>query len=173
MRDAVPSRSSLPPPARGRTASEARRVGVRPATQYNRTKEKTARARKLRQTSTEVEKRLWRWLRDGRLDGLGFRRQHPAGPYILDFYCPQLRLSIELDGSQHQVQENRDATRTAWLRRCGVTELRFWNNDITQNLYGVLETIKGAADELRDLGRTPTRRWRADLPLSGGGARQA
>jgi very-short-patch-repair endonuclease len=173
MRNASPDHSSLPPPARGRMASEARRVGVRPATQYNRTKEKTARARKLRQTSTEVEKRLWRWLRDGRLDGLGFRRQHPAGPYILDFYCPQLRLSIELDGSQHQVQENRDAKRTAWLRRCGVTELRFWNNDITQNLYGVLETIKGAADELRDLGRTPTRCWRADLLLSGGGARQA
>jgi hypothetical protein len=54
-----------------------------------------------------------------------------------------------------------------------VTELRFWNSDISQNLYGVLETIKGAADELRDLGRTPTRRWRAHLPLSGGGSRQA
>jgi very-short-patch-repair endonuclease len=173
MRDLSPGHSSLPPPARGRTASEARRVGVRLAIQYNRTKQKTARARKLRQTSTEVEKRLWRWLRDGRLDGLSFRRQHPAGPYILDFYCPQLRLSIELDGSQHHVQENRDVKRTAWLQRCGVTELRFWNNDVTQNLYGVLETIKGAAEELRVLGQTPTRRWRADLPLSGGGARRA
>ena len=58
----------------------------------------------------------------------------------------------------------------AVARRCGVTELRFWNNDVTKNLYGVLEKIKEAADELRNLRRTPTRRWRADLPLSGGGA---
>jgi len=118
-----------------------------------------------------VEKRLWRWLRDGRLDGLSFRRQHPAGPYILDFYCPQLRLAIELDGGQHTYrrQEAHDQRRTAWLRGCGVTELRFWNNDVTKNLYGVLESIQAAAKELRDLGRTPTRRWRADLPLSGGG----
>jgi very-short-patch-repair endonuclease len=116
-----------------------------------------------------VEKRLWSKLRDGRLHGLSFRRQHPAGPYVVDFYCPQLRLSIELDGSQHQHTELRDAKRTAWLRRCGVTELRFWNNDVTQNLVGVLERILETAAGLRDTGRTPTRRWRADLPLSGGG----
>ncbi len=163
------SASSLPPPERGRTASEARPVGVRPEIQYNRTRVKTARARKLREASTEVEKRLWSKLRDGRLDGLSFRRQHPAGPYILDFYCPQLGLSIELDGSQHQLQESHDEKRTAWLRGRGVTELRFWNNDVTKNLSGVLEKIKAAADELRVLGRTPTRRWRAALPLSGGG----
>ena len=164
--------TSLPPPERGRTASEASRVGVRPSSQYNRTPEKTARARKLRRAATEVEKRLWTKLRDGRLDGLSFRRQHPAGPYILDFYCLELCLSIELDGGQHtyQRQEAHDAKRATWLRRCGVTELRFWNNDVTKNLYGVLEKIKEAADELRNLRRTPTRRWRADLPLSGGGA---
>jgi very-short-patch-repair endonuclease len=127
----------------------------------------------LRQASTIVELRLWHWLRDGRLDGLSFRRQHPAGRYILDFYCPQLRLAIELDGGQHTYrrQEAHDQKRTAWLRACGVTELRFWNNDVTKNLYGVLEKIKETTDELRDLGRTPTRRWRADLPLSGGGGR--
>jgi very-short-patch-repair endonuclease len=164
--------ASLPPPERGRTASGASRVGGRPPSQYNRTPEKTARARKLRRAATEIEKRLWTKLRDGRLDGLSFRRQHPAGPYILDFYCPELFLSIELDGGQHtyQRQEAHDARRTTWLRRCGVTELRFWNNDVTKNLYGVLEKIKEAADELRNLRRTPTRRWRADLPLSGGGA---
>ena len=160
----------IPPPGRGRTASGASRVGVRPQSQYNRTRTRTARARKLRQASTEVEQRLWTKLRNGRLDGLSFRRQHPAGPYILDFYCPELCLSVELDGGQHtyQDQETHDARRTIWLRRCGVTELRFWNNDVTKNLYGVLEKIKEAADELRRLRRTPTRRWRADLPLSGG-----
>jgi very-short-patch-repair endonuclease len=103
------------------------------------------------------------------LDGLSFRRQHPAGPFILDFYCPQLRLSIELDGSQHQATEVHDAKRTAWLRGCGVTELRFWNNDVTQNLTGVLEMILETAAGLKVAGRTPTRRWRAVLPLSGGG----
>jgi very-short-patch-repair endonuclease len=162
---------SSPPPERGRTASKASQVGVRAQSQYNRTRAKTARPRSLRQTSTEAESRLWSKLRDGRLDGLSFRRQHPAGPYILDFYCPQLRLSIELDGSQHaeQLQESRDQRRTAWLRRCGVTELRVWNNDITRNLDGVLEKIIAVAGELRASGRTPIRRWRADLPLSGGG----
>jgi very-short-patch-repair endonuclease len=132
---------------------------------------KTERARHLRRESTAVETRLWSKLRAGRLDGLSFRRQHPAGAYVLDFYCPQLRLSIELDGSQHGEAERqfRDEQRSAWLRKCGVTELRFWNNDVTQNLRGVLEKIKAVADELRTGGRTPTRRWRADLPLSGGG----
>jgi very-short-patch-repair endonuclease len=120
-----------------------------------------------------VESLLWSRLRPGRLDGLDFRRQHPAGPYILDFYCPQLRLAIELDGGQHTYapQVAHDQKRTALLRNCGVTELRFWNTDVTKNLDGVLEAIKEAADDLRSLGRTPTRRWRADLPLSGGGGR--
>jgi len=166
--------SLLPPPERGRTASEARRVGVRERQQepqYNRTKTKTLRARNLRQKSTDAEKRLWSRPRDDRLDGLSFRRQHPAGPYFLDFYCPELRLAIELDGGQHtfRSQEAHDSKRTSWLRKCGVTGLGFWNNDVAKNINGVLEKIKEAADELRSLGRPPTRRWRADLPLSGGG----
>jgi very-short-patch-repair endonuclease len=159
----------LPPPERGRTASGASRVGVRPPSQYNRTPEKTARARKLRRAATEVEKRLWTKLRDGRLDGLNFRRQHPAGSYILDFYCPELCLSIELDGGQHtyQRQETHDARRTTWLRRCGVTKLRFWNNEVTKNLYGVLEKIKEAADELRNLRRTPPGAGAPTSPFQG------
>jgi very-short-patch-repair endonuclease len=82
-----------------------------------------------------------------------------------------LRLSIELDGSQHGEAKHqaRDEKRSAWLRGCGVTELRFWNNDVTQNLPGVLEAILPVANELRACGGTPTRRWRADLPLAGGG----
>jgi len=146
-------------------------VGVPAPPRFNRTEAKTKRARRLREEGTAVEARLWGALRNGRLDGLNFRRQHPAGAYVLDFYCPQLRLSIELDGSQHgeRPQQIRDEQRSAWLRACGVTELRFWNNDVTQNLTGVLEMIKATADELRACGGTPTRRWRADLPLSGGG----
>jgi very-short-patch-repair endonuclease len=163
--------SSSPPPERGRTASGASRVGVLADPQYNRTRAKTKRARCLRQDSTAVEAGLWSKLRAGRMDGLNFRRQHPADPYVLDFYCPALGLAIELDGSQHgeEPQRIRDQRRSDWLRACGVTELRFWNNDITQNLGSVLEKIKSVADELRASGGTPTRRWRADLPLSGGG----
>ncbi len=161
--------TSLAHPERGRAASEASRVGVRAESQYNRTRIKTARAHKLRRDSTLVERQLWSRLRDGRLDGLSFRRQHPAGSYVLDFYCSQLLLAIELDGGQHTYarQEAHDQKRTAWLRGCGVTELRFWNSDVTKNLSGVLERIRETADELRSLGRTPTRRWRAGLPLSG------
>jgi very-short-patch-repair endonuclease len=147
-------------------------VGVGVPPKYNRTDAKTDRARQLRRESTAVETRLWSRLRGNRLYGLSFRRQHAAGSYILDFYCPELKLSIELDGSQHAEGEHqhRDEQRTAWLRGCGVTELRFWNNDVTQNLRGVLEKIKATADEVRARGITPTRRaWRVDLPLAGGG----
>jgi very-short-patch-repair endonuclease len=167
------SSAPIPPPERGRTASKASQVGVRAASQYNRTRTKTARARNLRRNATMFERLLRSRLRDSRLDGLNFRRQHPAGPYVLDFYCPQLRLAIELDGGQHTHarQESHDRKRTAWLQECGVTELRFWNTDVTKNLDGVLEKIKEVADDLRSFGRTPTRRWRADLPLSGGGGR--
>jgi very-short-patch-repair endonuclease len=162
---------SSPPPERGRTASAASRVGVPPVSQYNRTREKTKRARRLRQDATAVEARLWSKLRAGRLAELDFRRQHPAGRYVLDFYCPALSLAIELDGSQHgdEPQRIRDQRRGAWLRARGVTELRFWNNDITQRFGSVLEKIKSVADELRVRRGTPTRRWRAEPSLSGGG----
>jgi very-short-patch-repair endonuclease len=135
---------NLPLPERGRMASAASRVGVRAPGQYNRTTAKTARAGTLRRNSTAVERRLWSWLRDGRLDGLSFQRQHPAGRYILNFYCPQLGLAVELDGGHHTLsrQEVHDQKRTAWLRGRGVTELRFWNNDVTKSLYGVLEKSK-------------------------------
>jgi very-short-patch-repair endonuclease len=139
---------------------------------FNRTDSKTAFARHLRQGSTDVESRLWQRLRRNQMDGCGFRRQHPAGPYTLDFYCPSLRLAIELDGGQHneRPQAVRDGQRDAWLSARGVTILRFWNSDLTTNFAGVLDVIAAKLSELKMLGVTPTRRWRADLPLSGGGA---
>jgi very-short-patch-repair endonuclease len=165
-----------PPPERGRSigfAQRSRSGGGQVASRFNRTEEKTKRARNLRRAATHVEGRLWSKLRRAQLDGLSFRRQHSAGPYILDFYCPESRLVIELDGGQHseRAQRARDQRRTTWLQERGVTELRFWNNDITENLHGVLEHIRSVADDLRAGGMTPTRRWRADLPLSGGGVR--
>ena len=159
----------LPPLEKGRSASAASRVGIK-GSRFDLTKMKTARARQLRRNSTDVEMRVWQKLRNRQL-GVDFRRQHPAGSYILDFYAPAIRLAIELDGGQHNegVVAARDHVRTRWLEGRGVTMLRFWNSDIAQNLPGVLEVIAAEVAELQSSGMTPTRRWRADLPLSGGG----
>jgi very-short-patch-repair endonuclease len=159
---------ALPPPERGRVG-----VGVGGGSRFNRTRVETAHARQLRVDATEVEKRLWHKLRNAQIDGASFRRQHPAGNYILDFYCPALRLVIELDGGQHAEAASKDRQRDEWLVQRGVTVLRFWNSDITENLPGVLEVIATKISELKAEGSTPTRRWRGDLPLSGGGAASA
>jgi very-short-patch-repair endonuclease len=115
--------------------------------------------------------RLWQKLRNRQL-GVDVRRQHPAGSFVLDFSCPSLRLAIELDGGQHaeNAHETYDKKRDRWLAERGVTVLRFWNSDITQNISGVLAVIAAKIDDLQATRVTPTRRWRADLPLSGGGA---
>jgi very-short-patch-repair endonuclease len=160
--------TTSPPLEKGRSVREARRVGV---TRFNRTPNKTSFARRLRRNSTDVEMLLWQELRRGQVNGFDFRRQHPAGPYILDFYCSELRLAIELDGGQHNGDSNiaRDQRRTAWLAERNVTALRFWNADVMRNLPGVLEVIMNTVTQLKDREATPTRRWRADLPLTGGG----
>lgn len=101
-------------------------------------------ARELRGSSTDAETLLWRLLRNRNLAGFKFRRQHPAPPYILDFYCPDAHLSIELDGGQHAEQAGYDAQRSAELARQGIRELRFWNNDILLNTESVLNTIHQA-----------------------------
>src|SRR5579864_8634919 len=90
------------------------------------------RARDLRQDATAAERRLWSALRDRRLRGYRFRRQHPIGNCIVDFACTQHRLIIEADGGQHADNEN-DRRRTAWLESEGWRVLRFWNNDILAN----------------------------------------
>ncbi len=101
------------------------------------------RARQLRRASTEAEQRLWNRLRGGQLKGAKFRRQHPIGPYIADFFCLAAKLVIELDGGGHAAEEQRraDAARTAYLESCGYRVLRFWNNEVVENLDGVLERI--------------------------------
>ncbi|HEV2335525.1 MAG TPA: DUF559 domain-containing protein [Stellaceae bacterium] len=99
-----------------------------------------ARARVLRRDATDAERRLWSALRDRRLRGYRFRRQHPIGAYIADFACTQRRLIVEADGGQH-ADNNADAHRTAWLETQGWRVLRFWNNDILGNTEGVILTI--------------------------------
>ena len=98
-------------------------------------------ARKLRSEQTEVEQQLWRALRNRRLQGVKFRRQHPVPPYVLDFYCHAAKLAIELDGSQHIEQETYDQQRTAFLNQQGIHVLRFWNQDVLKHQEAVMETI--------------------------------
>jgi very-short-patch-repair endonuclease len=98
-------------------------------------------ARDLRQSQTDAERKLWWRLRDRRLTGIKFRRQHPIGPFIADFCCTEAKLVVELDGSQHSVRRNSDAERTAFLERQGYRVLRFWDNEILTNIDGVLQRI--------------------------------
>ena len=95
---------------------------------------------RLRREATEVEKILWRVLRE-RLAPWKFRRQHPVGDRVVDFACPARKLAIELDGGQHAERVVEDKQRSAKLARHGYRVLRFWNNDVLDNLDGVLETI--------------------------------
>src|SRR6185503_2763163 len=122
---------SSPPPERGRSASKARRVGVMQPSRFDRTGLKTLRARNLRRNFTDVEMKVWQKLRNRQL-GVDFRRQHPAGSYVLDFYAPSVRLAVELDGEQHAQATTiaSDRSRTRWLEERGVTMLRFWNSDV-------------------------------------------
>jgi len=103
----------------------------------------TPNARRLRRNQTDEEKQLWRALRAGRFAGFKFRRQHPAGIYFLDFYCPTARLSVELDGFQHGLpdQVQRDETRSKFLAAEDIEELRFWNHQWRKNREGVLLEI--------------------------------
>ena len=98
-------------------------------------------ARELRINATDAERRLWSKLRLRQLEGARFRRQHPIGPYIVDFICLEQKLVIELDGGQHADAVEYDEARTAWLAASGYHVLRFWNNEVLRNIAGVLEAI--------------------------------
>ena len=90
---------------------------------------------------------MWHCLRQKQLGGFRFRRQHPFEQYVLDFYCYEAKLAVELDGSQHSQLDaiTYDAERTAFLKQHGIRVIRFWNNEVFQNLDGVLQTVYDAA----------------------------
>jgi very-short-patch-repair endonuclease len=104
---------------------------------------RSTRARELRRNPTDAERHLWVRLRQKQLGGFRFRRQQPIGAYIVDFFCPEAALIIELDGGQHDGSD-RDAARTKWLEERGYRVLRFWNNEALSNTDGVLLAIHRA-----------------------------
>jgi very-short-patch-repair endonuclease len=98
-------------------------------------------ARNLRNNSTLAEILLWRELKGRKLRGFDFHRQHPIHKYIVDFFCNELSLAIEIDGSSHDGQLEYDNKRQHELEILGVRFLRFTDREVKQNLTGVVETI--------------------------------
>ena len=105
----------------------------------------TKRARNLRNDATDAEQMLWRQLKGSRLQNLKFSRQLPIAGYFADFVCRSHKLIVELDGTQHCEHQSYDEARTRDLAAAGYRVIRFWNNDLTSNMAGVLETIASAA----------------------------
>jgi len=99
--------------------------------------------RSLRKQMTEPENLLWSRLKKKQFAAYKFRRQYSIGPYIVDFYCPKLKLVIEIDGSQHLEKENidYDQSRTAYFETMNIKVIRFWNNEVMNNLEGVHQDI--------------------------------
>jgi very-short-patch-repair endonuclease len=104
------------------------------------------RAAELRHDQTPAEAKLWRFLRAHRANDVHFRRQHAIGNYIVDFCSPNRKLIIEVDGSGHLEQQEYDNQRTAFLRSKGYKVLRFWNNEVSEDLDGVMRVILDALD---------------------------
>ena len=106
-------------------------------------------ARKLRKTSTRSEQILWQALRNRQLNGLKFLRQHPIGPSIVDFYCHEKRLAVEIDGPVHSKQEvaQRDQARQELIEEYGIRFFRCSSSEVERELAGVLERILRIAEE--------------------------
>jgi very-short-patch-repair endonuclease len=106
-------------------------------------------ARALRRNQTDAERKLWSALRDHQLAGHWFRRQAPIGPYVADFVCFAKRFIIEVDGGQHAIGQDSDDRRTEWLTSQGFHVIRFWNNDVLQNIEGVCASILSELGKLK------------------------
>jgi very-short-patch-repair endonuclease len=106
-----------------------------------------ARAKELSRNLTPAEAKLWGYLRAHHIEDVHFRKQHAIGNYIVDFCALRKKLIIELDGSQHLEQEEYDLERTAFLKSKGYRVLRFWNNDVMNDIDGVICAIVFAMEE--------------------------
>jgi very-short-patch-repair endonuclease len=102
------------------------------------------RRRDLRKKQTDAEKTFWFHVRNRRFHGMRFFRQYSVGPYILDFYCPEIKTAIELDGGQHNEPEGKssDIVRTEYLKSMGINVLRFWNHEVLLEIEGVLTKME-------------------------------
>ena len=111
---------------------------------YGASSEIQKRAKELRKRMTETEKNLWQQLRDRKILGCKFRRQHPIARFIADFYCHELKLVIELDGSIHNLEENReyDIGRTVELEKLGIKVVRFRNEEVLTGMQIVSSKIE-------------------------------
>jgi very-short-patch-repair endonuclease len=105
--------------------------------------------KELRQSSTKAEKILWKYLRDRKLSGLKFRRQHPLLKFIADFYCHEKKLMVELDGGIHDEKQiaEYDKYRTFELEGSGIKVIRFRNEEVEKNILSVLAKIKIATEK--------------------------
>ena len=106
--------------------------------------ESIKKSRELRKNMTPQERKLWNIIRNRQFFGYRFRRQFPIGAYIADFICREKKIIIEIDGGQHNTDENLvyDRNRTEYLNSEGYNVVRFWNNDIDNNMSGVYEKLK-------------------------------
>ncbi|MCR4301604.1 MAG: DUF559 domain-containing protein [Sulfuricaulis sp.] len=100
-----------------------------------------ARVRGLRQRQTDAEKKLWRFLRARQLNKAKFRRQYPIGQFVVDFFCPDQRLVVELDGGHHAMQVQKDRLRAEALNQRGYRVLRFWDDEVLKDTEAVLQAI--------------------------------
>ena len=153
--------------------SEGERAGVRGISTP--TKEQIARARRLREKSSWAEKLLWRMLRNERFSGYKFRRQHPFGPYTLDFYCAEARLVVETDGFQHghPSQQQHDKERDAFLASHGIVVKRVWNwrlrkepQVVRDNLWMLLQERAPHPGNVKPAKRVTSRVLNPDRPTT-------
>jgi len=101
-----------------------------------------SRRKSLRTFATDAERKLWSKIRAKRFFNLKFRRQQSIDSYIVDFYCAEKKLIIEIDGGQHAKRKEYDFARTVYLNSLGMTVMRFWNNEVLSDIDSVLEFIK-------------------------------
>ena len=106
--------------------------------------------KELRSHATPAEAVLWKMLKGRNADGMKFRRQQGIGPYVLDFYCPELRLCVELDGSSHDYKYEYDEQRTKFLQNQGIRVLRFSNEQVWQGIDSVVDEIVRVGRLIKD-----------------------
>ncbi len=124
--------------------------------QIHNKREMLERRKKLRNNATQEEKLLWKYLRKSYVADAKFRRQHSVGYYVLDFYCPEVRLAVELDGGGHYTEEvmEYDKTRDEYLKALNIKTIRFNNRDVKNNMTGILDLLGDEIENRR--GETST-----------------